>query len=571
MRFERRVERFDRAKAPCRWPLMRLTIGNPQKLTFGYSLLMVFLAFAFLFISLCSRNIFAVDGAYRCLEVFHKQKLFFHQSNHLLYPANVFVWTRFLSSIGFRLENPSAFFSSVEIMNGLAAAGSLAVLYALLSAVVNSWRLALAGTIACGLSRAFVAQATNANEPMVGVFWSVLGLGAAALYAQKPERSWAIGASGLFFALAMATYQSTIFLAPAALVLIWQVVVIEDSWFGGNWRRLARSGLFTLAVLAGCLLIYGWAYWRSGTKTEHAVVSLFFAHEDARAYFGVSVRKLLNVPIGMVFNIIPVGFNFTGIRDLIASHRVRAIYVLSLVMLLTVLLVFSILHIMKSWARVTQFQRTAFEASLAGFLFTMIPVCLWSPLYDKLWIQPLACLLFVVTLSFAVIKQPSNTIQYSVVRWLGGFVLLGMCANLVPVARSHRGNPYELAEAQRFRNMVADKDLVIGEWDPISILYGTLWADDDRFLSFPTESVIRGPDVVPGMRNAILETQGNGGRVYFVMVLDLSKQNWDAFLGSKCGVPYSALDFYRAHSAVREEFRTRSGPVLVRQLDSRVQ
>src|SRR5207302_303088 len=57
-------------------------------------------------------------------------------------------------------------------------------------------------------------------EPMVAVFWSFLAVCLAAL-SFKTERKWPIIASGFLFVLAMATYRSTIFLAPAAIVIIW--------------------------------------------------------------------------------------------------------------------------------------------------------------------------------------------------------------------------------------------------------------------------------------------------------------------------------------------------------------
>ena len=83
-----------------------------------------FLVFALVFSILRSRDIFAVDGAFRCLEVFRRGGIFFHDNNHMLYPVNVLLWTRLMSALGLTSNGPLQFFSNVELMNCTAAAGS---------------------------------------------------------------------------------------------------------------------------------------------------------------------------------------------------------------------------------------------------------------------------------------------------------------------------------------------------------------------------------------------------------------------------------------------------------------
>jgi len=72
-----------------------------------------------------------VDGAVRCLEVFHRQELFFHANNHLLYPVDVFAWHRLLSLFGVKATSPFEYLALTQIMNAVAAAGCAAVLYRL--------------------------------------------------------------------------------------------------------------------------------------------------------------------------------------------------------------------------------------------------------------------------------------------------------------------------------------------------------------------------------------------------------------------------------------------------------
>lgn len=543
---------------------MKLSFGDAHKLKSVRGPAFVFLAFAFLFILLRSKDIFVVDGAYRCLEVFHRQSLFFHGNNHLLYPANVLAWTRLSSAVGFRLDGPFEYFSAVEIMNCLAASGSLTIIYILMHLVSGSWRMALGATVGYGLSRAFIVQATNANEPMVGIFWSFLGICFAAMYWQKEKSIWLIAVSGLLFSLAMATYQSTALLAPAAFVLI--LLPRSDARFGIDLRRLQGIAFFFLSGLAGCVLIYGWSYWHSGTKNAVAMLKRFLVHEDARAYLGVSTGKLLSVPVGLVADIFPVLPNYLGLRNLFAERKLLAISLIILVIALGGLVISCVLLVLKNWSRIHPAQRVAFQALTVGFGFTLIPVIVWSPLYDKLWIQPLACLAFLLVLAFTAMNQDVG-IHTSVLRVTAVLLLAGTCANLVWVVRSHLREPYEFSEAQRLAGLVGNRDLIVGEWDQISTLYGSLWAADDRFISFPTEAVTNGIGVMPHLRDAVSSTERNGGGVYFLGVLDLPKPSWDAFLGSRCGVPYSEMDSYRAHSRVRATFMTREGEVSLRQFD----
>jgi hypothetical protein len=83
-------------------------------------------------------------------------------------------------------------------MNCFAATTSLAIVFLLNQRTISSWRLSLGAVVTLGLSKAFFSQATNVNEAVVGLFWSlravfllVLGLRAGSLLL--------IFVSGLFF------------------------------------------------------------------------------------------------------------------------------------------------------------------------------------------------------------------------------------------------------------------------------------------------------------------------------------------------------------------------------------
>src|SRR6266849_10513849 len=116
---------------------------------------LVFVMFAGFFLALRSCDIGAVDGAVRCLEVFRRGRIFFHENNHLLYPANVLVWTRFLSHFGIKAGTPEEFYVIAQSMNCVAAAACLAMLFYLSLSLFSSLRLALSVVLGFGFSKAF--------------------------------------------------------------------------------------------------------------------------------------------------------------------------------------------------------------------------------------------------------------------------------------------------------------------------------------------------------------------------------------------------------------------------------
>jgi hypothetical protein len=142
----------------------------------SHQTVLAFSASALMGLALHTRDCFAVDGAPRCLAVYRHPTLLFHPDNHLLYLVNVLTWTRMAGLLGFKLSDPLDFIFAVDTMHCLAAAGCLAVLYWIILRVTSSWKLRTAVCVAHGLTTAFLAQATNPNEPMLGALWSFLGI-----------------------------------------------------------------------------------------------------------------------------------------------------------------------------------------------------------------------------------------------------------------------------------------------------------------------------------------------------------------------------------------------------------
>jgi hypothetical protein len=86
--------------------------------------LVVFLAFALLFILLRTQQYLAVDGALRALSVYWLGYPPIGDNNHVLYFVNIFAWTKAGYVLGVESTNPFQFIRVAQAMNGVAAAGA---------------------------------------------------------------------------------------------------------------------------------------------------------------------------------------------------------------------------------------------------------------------------------------------------------------------------------------------------------------------------------------------------------------------------------------------------------------
>jgi hypothetical protein len=526
----------------------------------------LFASFATFYALHRSKNIVAVDGAHRCFEVYRRQSLFFHPNNHLLYPVNVFVWSRIAAVLGFKENGPLQFFSTVELMNCLAAAACLALLYSLMHAVIPSWRVCLGVTVGYGFSKAFLEQATNANEPMMGVFWSLLAILFAAL-SFKVKSNWPLWVSGLLFAVAMATYQSTVFLGPAAIVLILQSRSKDPDGKSLRSRRWLGVGAFAMGGLTGCLLTYGGAYYFEGIRNPAAMLSRFFILETGRVYYGASGGKFLNVPIGLIHNIFPTLRNYTGFRNLLNGPKLPLFSFCFFLLLFFTLLVYGFSQVWKMRSSWSGPVRIGLMAGTAGFVSTMIPVLIWDPHYDKLWLQPLACLAYLLAIALYLTLHSARS-HLLLAKIVPTIVLIGCLANTASAVYDHSHEALGMQEAKRVAAIVGNGDLVVGGWDNVSVLYTDIWRGETQFIDFSAESVSYGKAAVARLNEAVLQTKERGGRVYFIGVVDVPVKAWDSFYGTRCGVPFSEIDLYRANSSIVERVQSGSVDVTLWRLDS---
>lgn len=530
---------------------------------------LIFCVSAVLFAALRSTDLGSVDGNYRCFEVWSRQSVFFHGNNHVLYPVNVLIWTHLLAMLGVATKTPLQFFSAVELMNVLAGAASLFFFYMLLFETTASTLISTLGTCALGLSNAFISQAVAGNEPMVGLCWALAAMWLS-VRGSVVDSTWRLLLAGLLFALSMATYQSMVLLAPAALVVAYYI---------RKEKRIARLTALCFSGLICTAILYGLIYWAEGNDRVPSMLTQFLRHDDAQGYLVASLGKLLAVPLGLTdgFAGLLHYLYFNGLSGVVKGGAPRLLELGLLPLLFCCVLGLWLYINAAHWRFLEPRERLGLTAAAIAFAFVMFPALVWDPVYDKLLIEPVGCLIFAVAVGLGASRHLGRHI--AVPRIAAMACIASVVASLPWVLRCHREGTPELPEIRRFASIVGPSDLVVGDWDPISTLYSSIyvdplpdpahrrdsaWAENPRFFSFTTEANLEGPKAVRSLEAAVSRAQVGGGHVYFVNILDVPERTWQPTMGRRFHVPYEDLAFYRNDSRVIEKLPTREGEVPIR-------
>jgi hypothetical protein len=108
--------------------------------------------------------------------------------------------------------------------------------------------------------------------------------------------------------------------------------------------------------------------------------------------------------------------------------------------------------------------------------------------------------------------------------------------------------------------IAAERDLVVLEWDQVSVLYGTVWgwSPGRHRLDFPSTALALREGVRAELDRQVDATWKRGGKVYFVGILDQPQAAWNVLLGGRAGVRYEILAPYRDGARVVASFPYRN-------------
>jgi hypothetical protein len=533
--------------------------------SFPFQLVLVFMAALIVFLVLRSPDYLAVDGALRALQVYYLHRPFLHPNNHLLYAVNLYIWSTMLRLVGIVEHDPISFLRLAQGMNSVAAAACLTVFYGLTCKVTNRIALSASVTTGLGFSSAFLAHATNSAEPMVGLLWSEIAVVLAA-YGFSRRMIWASVSAGLLLALAMAAYQSMVLFGIPIVIMLWQSTTTGADR-NTAWRtKIVAARQFVVGFALGIPIIYGTAYYLSGTRTVTGMLGRFLQLDgSSQVYGGVSLIKFASVLPGLAISLFPCLPRECGFRCLNNRQYVSWVPVAVLAILVgAVCLVAMAFLTAKLWPIMTATERVGITCSAAGLFSTILPVISWMPTYDKLWLQPLVCLFFAGGVLVSVALRHPN-LPY--VRHCGYCLIVAIALSNVARAVSvdTKPTPY-MNEAIEVAAMVTPQDLLIGDWNSIFLLYQAFWAPRANSFNVPTIAQREGLKTIPRLTEMIERTTKSGGCVYFLGILDLSKQDWKMALEDKGGIAYADFEGFRSRAATIRSFSSGARVITLRRL-----
>jgi hypothetical protein len=499
----------------------------------------IFLVFATLFILLRTQQYLAVDGAVRCLSVYWLGRPMAGGNNHLLYFLNIYVWMKTLSLAGVNAADAFDFVRLSHLMNALAAAGSLWALWRLCCCSAKCKYTAFAVTCGYAFSNAFLLHATSTAEPMMGLFWSFASI-LMVTSGLAVSSQFRLVMGGVLLLLSMATYESMVLIGPAELLLIY----CWDQRSGSHHNILALW--FLLGCLLGGIAAYAPIYILSGTSGPLAMWRRFFEMGGGeQVYGGFSASKLLNLIIGFANSIIAIlPIDYQGVRSLLSLHHNDRWLVLTsgTVLVLAGWLIWTLFRLVSVWPELKHRQRLILECCAIALVFDIFPLIYWDPLYDKLWLQPVAV---VAIGSSVVLTAWGQRYQRRLVFLPEALLITVLTIRGLTGAVEARSSTPCLNASRHLAGILRSSDLLVAEWDPVSLLYSSFWGNGAKRFDVPATATGNGPDTVILLNEEISRITGAGGKTYFLGVLDMPEANWKPYLERRCHLPYRSLDGLR--------------------------
>jgi hypothetical protein len=451
-------------------------------------------------------------------------------NNHLLYFIDVYFWTRALGLAGVIAGSPFAFVRITQWMNALAASGCVVFLWILCRWATGSLAVSIVAAAAYAFSHAFILHATSTAEPMVGLFWSFLSVSVVVAGLATSSRVLLI-AAGVLLLLAMATYESMVLIGPAELILIcyWDDKRQFAPWF-----------------LAGCVLGasigYLPAYAMSGTTSPRAILRRFLDMGGGEhVYGGFRLSKVFNLPLGFANAVAPsLPHGYGGLRWLLIKNRFEQSTLLALAAATAMLgwIVWTLYRLVVVWSHLQHRRCLILSCCALALVFDCFPLIFWDPLYDKLWLQPIAVVILAWSVIFEVWRRHGRSRP---MRLLPETLLMSIIVvtGLMGALKTHRSATPCLDGAQELAGILRPNDLLLRGWDSISLLYSSFWGHGAKTFDVPAVASSSGPRTVQLLHDEIARTMGN---VYSLGILDMPENDWTPFLGDKAHLPYRSLD-----------------------------
>jgi hypothetical protein len=191
--------------------------------------------------------------------------------------------------------------------------------------------------------------------------------------------------------------------------------------------------------------------------------------------------------------------------------------------------------------------------SIAWFITVYFIAGYFMPTYEKIWLFAMLPLSLLAAIAFDV-RQQEGGLRRALLPVGPGLLLLLLNVTLVALPRRFAHN-YDLDAALRLSSLVQPNDLVVVQgWDGPSV-YATMALSRPLTCVRLTDEALRArlqaDEISRRLASDVEHARSDGGRVYFLGLLEQSAEEWQIFFGSQMHLPYALLEPYRRAARVR--------------------
>jgi len=520
--------------------------------------LIVTLAFALLFNIFNSNSYTVADGNMRCVEVFNANKPYLHGNNHMLYPVHIYYFNKLLDRLGIKSKDGFEYFRHSEIMNAMAGAVSLGIIYLILSALSGSSFYGILGILCIGFSKSFLECATNPNEAMVGFFFNVVSIWFFYLSVSRNKTIYSC-LSGASFSYAIATYSAMSSGVAVILVYLYNIFAHKDD----RLRYLKMTVFYLISLFAGLIIIYGISYsiflhihtFRDGLNE---FFTSYRVEEGVKKIWGtLKFKNLLLIFYGFVQALFQLPYYELREAFLGDDRNYRIALALIPPIILTVALWIVL------WNVLLRLLKTGKKyAETVIFLVIFLAYAMFCPLYvqvnhAKLWPQPIT--IFVALSIYLLANYFRMDIHRHIARRIKIFLLIFLATLMTwnvfnVLIPNHEGEKERVKLASDFDKLIGKNSLVFIEWDKVGPIFSIFFKGQRDVMSVPTMVLTTDRRrLIERLDSEIEKAKKSNKEIYFVGFLNKSRYKWNLFFG-KLGISYESFQKYRDHSKLIVSF-----------------
>ncbi len=344
--------------------------------------------------------------------------------------------------------------------------------------------------------------------------------------------------------MALASYQTMgIVIAPALLMCLYWPVNPESAPMTAARRVLAAAAGSTIGVV----VVYGWSYHLQGISLARMPARFVTLDGAPGVYSGPALipGKVLHMPFGFIwwfFGAVPD--DYEGLSRIV-RHSHAALWVAF------VLAGFALLGLMlwlagRAWKNVTGSTRVSRSLLVGLVIFFTLPVWYWGSVNPKMFLLPLASLIFFLTVGWAR-GDLGPPLHRALTACLVLCLAIEAVRDIPPVIHDHRTPTPGLAYAAEIGRTIHPDDWVVADFDRISGLWMGFWGHKTKTLVLPASNPV---EAAQWLEDAKAATGPGRGRLLFLNLLQTNRQAWDFLLGDRVKIPYEFLEPYRRSSTV---------------------